>query len=66
MKLIIELIEPIYVILLWTAIIASILFAIAAVMLAPYLMFFITRKAICLFGYGAYMIIVYFTYKILK
>lgn len=47
-------------------IIASIFFTIAAVLLAPYFMFFITRQAIWLFGYGAYMVIVYFTYKILK
>lgn len=66
MKTRLELLEPIYVISLWVAIIVSIFFTIAAVLLAPYLMFFITRQAIWLFGYGAYMIIVYFTYKILK
>lgn len=65
MKRLIELLEPAYVILLWIAIIASILYALAAVLLAPYLLFFITRQAAWLLGYAAYMIIIYVAYRIL-
>ena len=66
MKRLIELLEPVYVIILWVALFISILFTLGTVFYFPIAMSVAYSSGLWLLGYVCYGILTYFIYQIIK